>query len=211
MGHFGFKEWKMVCDVIGRGEQAVLLRKGGISEGKLGFQWLHNEFFLFPTHFHGQADQLRPGSADPDVALSGSEPDVALSGSEPDAALPGAEPDVVSIGLFAEIVTTRRILVLEEALALEALHVWKPAVVEERFLWGEAPGLSLAVIRPWRLAAPWALEQRPAFGGCRSWLGLPAREGLPADWRDSMTPLLPEARISEVVEAIGALTGSAAP
>ncbi|MBU6302906.1 MAG: DUF1802 family protein [Verrucomicrobia bacterium] len=193
MGHFGFKEWKMVCDVIGRGEQAVLLRKGGISEGKLGFQWLHNEFFLFPTHFHGQADQLRPGSADPDVALSGS------------------EPDVVSIGLFAEIVTTRRILVLEEALALEPLHVWKPAVVEERFLWGEAPGLSLAVIRPWRLAAPWALEQRPAFGGCRSWLGLPAREGLPADWRDTMTPVLPEARISEVVEAIGALTGSAAP
>ncbi|RFC48867.1 MAG: hypothetical protein DVB23_000393 [Verrucomicrobia bacterium] len=191
MALFGFKEWKMVCDVIGRGEQSLILRKGGISEGKLGFQWLHDAFFLFPTHFHGQVAQLRPGSVEED---------------EP---LPDREPDVVSIRLFAEIVETRLLTDLDAALALEPLHVWNREVVEERFHWGDAPGLSLAVIRAWRLASPWELPQRASFGGCRSWLGLPTAEGLPPDWRETMTPVLPKARVREVRDAIRALTGSA--
>jgi hypothetical protein len=192
MSLFGFKEWKMVCDVIERGEQAIILRKGGISEGKLGFQWLHDAFFLFPTYFHEQAEQLRPG---------------AVADADP---LPEKEPDVVSIRLFAEIVETRRLTDLDSARSLEPLHVWTRQVVEERFQWGDAPGLSLAVIRPYRLAQPWDLTQRASFGGCRSWLGLPAAEGLSPDWRETMVPILPEARIQEVRDAIDALAGAAA-
>ena len=59
MSTFGFKEWKLVCDAMERGEQSIILRKGGISEGKHGFQWLHQRFFLFPTYFHEQTTQLR--------------------------------------------------------------------------------------------------------------------------------------------------------
>jgi hypothetical protein len=184
MARHGFKEWKMVCDVIERGEQAIILRKGGISEGKLGFQWLHDAFFLFPTYFHEQATQLRPGAVDPSISL------------------PENEPETVSIRLFAEIVETRRITNLDAALALENLHVWNREVVEERFRWGDAPGLSLAVIRAFRLAQPWDLAQRASFGGCRSWLGLPTDEGLPADWRKTMVPVLDEPRIQAVRDAI---------
>src|SRR4029077_13319887 len=50
----GFKEWSLVCDAMGAGRQSIILRKGGIAEGRGGFQWQADGFFLFPTHFHEQ-------------------------------------------------------------------------------------------------------------------------------------------------------------
>jgi len=37
MESVGFKEWSLVCDAFGRGEQSIILRKGGIAEGREGF------------------------------------------------------------------------------------------------------------------------------------------------------------------------------
>ncbi len=33
-----FKEWAVIVDALGRGDQILILRKGGISEGRGGFQ-----------------------------------------------------------------------------------------------------------------------------------------------------------------------------
>lgn len=49
-----FKEWTVVVDAQGLGEQIILLRKGGIREGKNGFSVEHQRFLLFPTSFHQQ-------------------------------------------------------------------------------------------------------------------------------------------------------------
>ena len=58
-----FKEWSLVCEALGGGEQSVILRKGGIAEGKSGFGFEHGEFYLFPTWFHGQIDKVRKADA----------------------------------------------------------------------------------------------------------------------------------------------------
>ena len=50
--NIGFKEWTLVCDALGRGEQSIILRKGGIAEGRAGFRFQHPEFLLLPTLFH---------------------------------------------------------------------------------------------------------------------------------------------------------------
>ena len=55
----GFKEWALVCDALGRGEQSIILRKGGIAEGRTGFRFQHDEFLLFPTLFHEQVARLK--------------------------------------------------------------------------------------------------------------------------------------------------------
>ena len=55
----GLKEWAIVCEAMGRGEQSVILRKGGLAEGRAGFAFRYAEFFLFPTFFHEQVDQVR--------------------------------------------------------------------------------------------------------------------------------------------------------
>ena len=59
MESIGFKEWSLVCNALGHGTQSVILRKGGIAEGREGFSFRHREFFLFPTFFHEQIAKVR--------------------------------------------------------------------------------------------------------------------------------------------------------
>src|SRR6266566_2495760 len=63
MESVGFKEWSLVCDALGGGTQSVILRKGGIAEGRGGFSFRHRQFFLFPTFFHEQITKVRIGSS----------------------------------------------------------------------------------------------------------------------------------------------------
>src|SRR5207237_10577046 len=70
MESVGFKEWSLVCDALGRGRQSVILRKGGIAEGRGGFSFRHREFFLFPTFIHGQIAKVRIAAADIPVPRS---------------------------------------------------------------------------------------------------------------------------------------------
>jgi len=161
-----FKEWQLVSDAIVTGEQAVLLRKGGISEGKAGFQWLHERFFLFPSRFHEQAEQVAPRA---DGSLRSFEPREGL-----------AEDDIV-FSVYLETIASGRITDWDEVLRLAPFHIWREEIVRERFEWGDEPGISWATIRAWKLDEPWILKDRATFGGCRSWFGMPTDEG--GDWR----------------------------
>ncbi len=157
-----FKEWQLVADAIAQGEQSVLLRKGGISEGKAGFQWLHSRFFLFPSHFHEQAQQVLP-LEDGSLRCWERRPDL-------------AEDDVV-FSVYVETLATGRLGSWEEVQRLAPYHIWREEIVRERFAWGDEPGIAWAVIRAWNLPTPWILKDRSSFGGCRSWFGLPSDEG----------------------------------
>lgn len=164
-----FKEWQLVADAIADGEQSLLLRKGGISEGKAGFQWLHGRFFLFPSRFHEQAAQVLPDAA-------------GLPRSYRE--LPGLEEGDVPFTVYVETLATGRLVDWEEIRLLSRYHIWTEAIVRERFEWGDEPGLAWAAIRAWRLPEPWVLRDRAGFGGCRSWLGLPPDEG--GGWRERL-------------------------
>lgn len=156
-----FKEWQLVADAIVGGEQSVILRKGGISEGKAGFQWLHPRFFLFPSLFHEQAEQVVP----------------AVDGSPRSPRVwPGLAEDDVAFSVYIETLATGRLTDWDEVLRLAPYHIWREEIVRERFEWGDEPGISWATIRAWELTEPWILKDRATFGGCRSWFGLPAEE-----------------------------------
>ncbi len=48
--HTALKEWASVVAALGRGEQVVLIRKGGIADPKFGLEAMR--FYLFPTNYH---------------------------------------------------------------------------------------------------------------------------------------------------------------
>jgi hypothetical protein len=48
--HTALKEWKSVIDALGRGEQIVLIRKGGLADDNFGIE--AERFYLFPTNYH---------------------------------------------------------------------------------------------------------------------------------------------------------------
>jgi len=48
--HTALKEWASAIAALGRGEQVVLIRKGGIGDPKFGVE--AERFSLFPTNYH---------------------------------------------------------------------------------------------------------------------------------------------------------------
>ncbi len=151
MERVGFKEWSLVCEALGRGRQSIILRKGGIAEGRDGFSFKHREFFLFPTWFHEQAQKVR---------------DAAIEVPEPD-------PETIRIEFAANLEFSRTVASWSIAEALEPLHILQPEVVRERFDYEEAPGLHLALVRVFRLVPVWTFPNEKKYGGCRSWVKLP--------------------------------------
>jgi len=157
MQSVGFKEWALVCEALGRGEQSILLRKGGIAEGRQGFGFRHPEFFLFPTFFHEQVVKVRT----------------------PDAQIPAARDGEIEIRYLAKLEAEKKISSWEVAAALEPFHILAESVVRERFAYKDA-GLHVALVRVFRLEPNWILADQPSYAGCRSWVNLPA---CPADVR----------------------------
>ena len=151
MESVGFKEWALVCEALGRGDQTIILRKGGIAEGREGFSFKHREFFLFPTFFHEQVGKVRGGPPE----------------------LPEPLGDEIEIRFFAKLEAAATITSWEIAAALQRFHILHEDVVRERFEYDEAPGIHVAFVRAFRLARPWKFPDQRQFGGCRSWLRLP--------------------------------------
>ena len=168
-----FKEWQLVVQALVSGEQTVILRKGGISEGKAGFQWLHDQFFLFPSLFHEQAKKVKPNEDGSPRTLKS---DGRISGK-------------IEFGVYVETLATGRLTNWEEVQRLECFHIWTKETVRERFEWGDQPSISYAVVQPRLLKESWLLKDRDTFGGCRSWFGLPADEG--GDWRQMIREAIP--------------------
>jgi hypothetical protein len=182
MQSVGFKEWALVCEALGRGEQTVLLRKGGIAEGRAGFGFRHDEFFLFPTFFHEQTVKVRT----------------------PVAELPEAREGEIEIRYFARLEAQKEITSWEQAAALEPLHILDESVVRERFEY-KGSGLQVAFVRVFRLEPVWIFPDRPAYGGCRSWVNL---RDCPAATR--FEPVLSDQDHAELVEKFARLLLSSA-
>lgn len=144
----------MVVDALARGEQIVILRKGGIHEGRGGFKVGHERFLLFPTRFHQQADSVVPEAQ-------------ARSGDVMDC-LP--DEDTLRLEHYAEIAEWRELDSLEAAHRLRGQHVWKDAVIEQRFEWGRSQGVYALAVRVHRLAEPVELPMLKEYGGCKSWI-----------------------------------------
>ena len=173
----GFKEWQVVCDALASGRQSILLRKGGIHEGRQGFSFAHESFFLFPTRFHALADQVREGEVK---------------------VLPEWQPgDVIRITHHAEALWAVTLTDWEKVAGLEPLHIYSEQTVRDRFDWegkGMASGsIHLALVRVRELATPWEFPYEANYGGCRSWVNLPEP---PAGWKDRARPVLADEAVA---------------
>ncbi len=179
----GFKEWQVVCDALASGRQAILLRKGGIHEGRLGFSFAHESFFLFPTRFHVLGEQVREGTVIP---------------------LPEWQVgDTVRITHHAEALWAITLTDWDKLAALAPFHIYSEPTVRDRFDW-EGKGMTsgsihLALVRVRELANPWEFPYTASLGGCRSWIQLPEP---PAHWQASARPVLDEDALATLADRL---------
>lgn len=151
-----FKEWSLVCEALGSGDQSLLLRKGGIAEGKKGFGFEHQDFFLFPTWFHGQLEKIKSTYA----------PAVIAENSES-----------VTLEYVAHVDWSGFVSDRKKIARLEKLHVLHESVIDERFSYNAAKaseGLYVAFVRVYRMSLSLQIPMERGFGGCRSWIQLPS-------------------------------------
>lgn len=151
-----FKEWAVVADALGRGDQILILRKGGLREGRGGFQVEHERFLIFPTLFHQQRESVLPAAqARYDVIAP---------------TLPG--PERIRFEYWAEIVDWRRLESPADVERLRGQHIWRDDVITERFEWGKEKEIHALAARVYRLPETTELAAIPAYGGCKSWIEL---------------------------------------
>jgi hypothetical protein len=170
-----FKEWAVIVEGLGEGEQIVILRKGGIAEGRGGFQVEHERFLLFPTRFHQQREQVTPAGQ-----------------ARFDAGAPHWPPaDRVRLDYVATVVAWRKMASLDEALRLRGHHLWRDEVIADRFEWGREQAIFVLALRVARLPEPIELPNLPAYGGCKTWLELatdvPVGDAIPVLTDDAFT------------------------
>lgn len=159
---FAFKEWAAVCAALAVGKQCLIIRKGGIHEGRDGFRVEHSEFWLYPTQFHQSPDDL---TAEAQPLL-----DSVRQTEQGDGLL--------RISLYAKVEET--IQITDESLLprLAGLHILSPRVIDERFHY-RTPGLFALPVRVFRLTVPIVIPESPHFAGCRSWVDFP--QSLPTE------------------------------
>ncbi|MFK7850723.1 MAG: DUF1802 family protein [Akkermansiaceae bacterium] len=152
-----FKEWQVICDALASGRQTILIRKGGIHEGRSGFSFAHESFYLFPTKFHAQLDQVREETFQPEKEWQ--------------------EGDMMEITHHAEAIFAVTVTSWDKVQSLLPFHIYAEKTLEDRFYWegkGMPSGsLHVAFVKVTELKKPWDLPYEKRYGGCRSWLELP--------------------------------------
>jgi hypothetical protein len=153
-----FKEWHVIVEALGAGEQILLLRKGGIAEDAGAFQVEHRRFWLFPTHFHAQLEKTKPAAAR----------------YFPAGPTPPTAHGTVTLRHFAELAHFAFLPDWETVSRLSPHHLWSDACIRERFHASQPAGLHALLVRVHRLAEPLTLSVTPEMAGCKSWVKLPA-------------------------------------
>jgi hypothetical protein len=192
MATVALKEWAVAVKALREGRQVLLVRKGGISEESRHFKINAERFLFFPTYEHQRADLLQPEYRD----------DLATVLAE------GRDPSTIRLDTFAELTDLIEVAEPAQVEALAPFYCFSTQYAEERLRWKPRHPLLVMAIRAYRLAAPLVLENRPEFGGCKSWITL-EHDVDPATLTAALSDHEYAARIAAVREALARVPAGA--
>ncbi len=154
-GFPAFKEWQAIVGALEAGEQILILRKGGIAEGREGFVVRATRFWLFPSAFHAQRTKIKPISYP------------YFDGQDP------APPGSVVLSSYVEVVESRFLTRWETVAELDRYHLWTEETINERFHGSQPAGIHALAVRVFRIQRPVTFPLTAGMSGCRSWIDLP--------------------------------------
>jgi len=181
------KEWAVIVEALGTGEQLVLLRKGGILDVGGEFSMEASQFVLWPTYLHQDTDWLAEPFHDRLAPCLADRPD---------------EPETYRLSLYAE---TAAIIQVPSRAHLDKLageHLWSAGYLDMRWKYRPEIPLHLLILRVFRLPEATLVHETSAQRGCRSWVELD--EAIAAD---EAVPVVDEAEFSRRCAAIRTAMG----
>jgi hypothetical protein len=177
---YALKEWAVVVKQLGKGDQVILIRKGGILEQKRGFSVEHREFFLFPTYVHQKEEDLIPRIRKELAQV--------VKGSSP--------LNEVWFDYYATVEEAFELGELSRLQRLDGLHIFDWSAVESRFHY-RRPGLHVLALRVFRLPQTVRVPNIPRYDGCVSWVELDAELST-----QGATPVLAEPEFAAKLGAV---------
>jgi hypothetical protein len=160
--HVALKEWAVTVRALARGQQILLLRKGGIHESGKDFRVIHPEFLLYPTYEHQREDLLKP---DHQAALR----DLLQH--------PRSENHIV-FSHWANVAEVIEVSRQEKVDDLSPHYIWTNSYAQSRLHWKPMLPLSVLLLRVYELAQPVSLPVEPEYQGCTSWVEVLSRVAL---------------------------------
>jgi hypothetical protein len=164
------------------GLQSLILRKGGIDEESDGFKVLHREFWLFPTGFHQQPEDLTEPAWPILERLKAKPP----------------TPGIIAIGNYIQVIDVIEIEDESKLPRLKGLHIWSDETLQKRFHY-RMPKLFALLARAYRRPTQIYIPELSHFAGCHSWVDFPIEIET-----GSISPVITDAQHNEQMERIRA-------
>lgn len=180
------KEWAVAVRALGRGEQTLILRKGGIHRDDRDFRLVHPEFLLFPTYLHQKAELIKPDHLETYRETLNEDND----------------PGIVELGYYCQIVEKFE---LRDETTLDTItnyHIWTDDYAHKRLHWRPKQPLTVALLRVFRLLQPQILPVLDEYSGCKSWVELAQDVSL-----GSMAPVMTDDEFERQCDAVRSALG----
>ena len=177
------KEWQLLIGALLTGEQAILLRKGGILESNNEFELEHRRFLFYPTFIHQNPTHTKPAW-------------------RPRIQTRSAEPEQIMLEGYGEV---RHIYEVPSRSAMDKLfdlHLWDTPLIDMRFSYRPEKPLFLVLVQSFRLPRPVTIPNTIEYAGCKSWVPLEGAVDL-----SGATPALTAEALSELETRIAATFG----
>ena len=182
------KEWAVTIEAMARGEQVLLLRKGGIHEDGKDFRVVHHEFLFYPTYLHQKEDLLQPAH----------QPALRKLLEQPQ------NDDRITFSYWAKAEEVLEISDQEKVDDLKPHYIWTTAYAQSRLHWKPMLPLSVLLLRVYELEQPVTVPYLPEYGGCTSWVEVLNDVNL-----GKMDPVLDDAEYQRHVDEIKGSLGLA--
>lgn len=182
------KEWAITVQALARGEQILLLRKGGIHEDSKDFRVIHPEFLLYPTYEHQREDLLKQGHQSALQQLLSDTP----------------RSDTITFTHWARAEEIIEVEEQERVDDLSSFHIWTDEYAQSRLRWKPMLPLSILLLRVYRMEQPVTVPYIKEYGGCTSWVDILPRMDL-----GQLQSVLDDAEFQRQVDAIKGSLGLA--
>ena len=183
------KEWAVAVEALAKGEQILVIRKGGIDRSDKNFRVVHPSFLLYPTFEHQRQD----------LVMASSHADLQQTISE------NENPEKVKLQYWCEVTDKFEVSEQDVLDSIAPYHIWTTDYANKRLNWRPKQPLTVALLRVYSAESPQRLEVFEEYGGCKSWVELRQDVHL-----GSLTPVLADEAYESKADVIrNALTEKA--
>ncbi len=161
MTALALREWRVVCDLIARGDVSLIVRKGGIDEKV--FVVDQPGFWLLPTWEHQNAADLAEWARDSLAAADEAR----------------RSDDVVELSVYAEVCARWDLRSEAELDAVVDLQPWSAAYARSRLHWRPTKPLVALLLRARQAPGLNEVAASELVAGCRSFVDLPRSIAVP--------------------------------